>query len=153
MVHVSGIVSHLKFTFPNHFPINVILSQVISLFMLIFCTDFCLGISAEDALLVQYVSCTMCIFVRNTGKHDMCSGQKIRYIVMLHFQIILFIQPVWCMDFNCSIDILFLYITFHRQLDTDIDDIVYCIFLDISVILNFNFHSLYMLSLSYRYGS
>ena len=47
----------------------------------------------------------------------------------------------------------FLYITFHRQFSTDIDDIVYCIFLNISVILNFNFHSLYMLSLSYRYGS
>ena len=46
---------------------------------------------------------------------------------------------------NCSIDILFLYITFHRQFDTDIDDIVYYIILNISVILNFNFHSLYML--------
>ena len=41
-----------------------------------FCTGFCVGISEEDALLVQYVSCTMCIFLRNTGKHDMCSGQK-----------------------------------------------------------------------------
>ena len=30
----------------------------------------------EDVLLVQYVLCTMCIFVRNTGKPDMCSGQK-----------------------------------------------------------------------------
>ena len=72
---------------------------------------------------------------------------------MLHFQIILFIAPVWCMDFNCSIDILFLYITFHRKLDKDIDGIVYYIFLNISVILNFNFHSLYMLSLNSRYGS
>ena len=61
--------------------------------------------------------------------------------------------PVWCMDFNCSIDILFLYITFHRKLDNDIDDIVNYIFLNISVILSFNFHSLYMLSLSYRNGS
>ena len=51
----------------------------------------------------------------------------------------------WWMDFNCSIDILFLYITFHRQFNTDIDDIVYYIFLNISVIVNFNFHSLYML--------
>ena len=76
MVYVSGIVSHVKFTFPGHFPINVILSRVISLFMLIFFTGFCLGISAEDVLLVKYISCTMCIFLRNTGKHDMCSGQK-----------------------------------------------------------------------------
>ena len=30
----------------------------------------------EDVLLVQYVLCTMFIFVGNTGKHDMCSGQK-----------------------------------------------------------------------------
>ena len=26
--------------------------------------------------IVKYVSCTICIFLRNTGKHDMCSGQK-----------------------------------------------------------------------------
>ena len=49
---------------------------VVSLFMLIFFTGFCLGISEEDALLVKYLSCTMCIFLRNIGKHDMCSGQK-----------------------------------------------------------------------------
>ena len=76
MVYVSGIVSHLKFTFPGNFPIYVILSRVISLFMLIFFTGFCLEISEEDALLVKYVSCTKCLFLRNTGKHDMCSGQK-----------------------------------------------------------------------------
>ena len=35
-----------------------------------------MGIFQEDALLVQYISCTMCILLRNTGKHDMCSGQK-----------------------------------------------------------------------------
>ena len=70
------IVTHLKFTFPDHFPLHVILSRVISLFMLIFFMGFFLGISEEDALLVQYVSCTVCIFLRNTGKHDMCSGQK-----------------------------------------------------------------------------
>ena len=76
MVYVSGIVSHLKFTFPDHFSINVLLSRVISLFMLIFFTGFCLGISQEDALLVKCLSCTMCIFLRNTGKHDVCSRQK-----------------------------------------------------------------------------
>ena len=123
MVYVSGIVTHVKFTFPDHFLVHVILSRVISLFMLIFLYSFCLGISVEDVLLVQYVSCTMCIFLRNTGKHDICIGEQSG--VMLHFQIILFIQPVWCMDFNCSIDILFLYITFHRQFDTIIDDIIY----------------------------
>ena len=41
-----------------------------------FCTGFCVGIFEEDALLVIYVSCAMCVFLRNTGKHDMCSGQK-----------------------------------------------------------------------------
>ena len=36
MVDVSGIVSHLEFTFPYHFYINVTLFRLISLFMLIF---------------------------------------------------------------------------------------------------------------------
>ena len=76
MFYVSGIASHLKFTFPYHFCINVTFARLISLFMLIFFTGFCLGISEEDALLVNYLSCTMCIFLRNTGKHDMHSGQK-----------------------------------------------------------------------------
>ena len=71
---VSGIVSHLKFTFPYHFYINVTLSRLIALFMLIFITYFCLGISDEDALLVTYLSCTICIFLRTKGKRDMCSG-------------------------------------------------------------------------------
>ena len=73
MVYVSGILSPLKFTFPDHFLINVILSRVISLIMLIFFYRFFSGFSEEDALLVKYISCTMCIFLRNTGKHDMCS--------------------------------------------------------------------------------
>ena len=30
----------------------------------------------KDVLLVQYVLCTMCIFLMNTGKHDICSGQQ-----------------------------------------------------------------------------
>ena len=36
MVNVSGIVSHLTFTFPDHFYINVKLYRLISLFILIF---------------------------------------------------------------------------------------------------------------------
>ena len=40
-----------------------------------FVTYFCLKICEEDALLVKYLWCTMCIFLRNTGKHDVCSGQ------------------------------------------------------------------------------
>ena len=75
MVHVSVIASHLKFTFPCHFYINVTLSRCIFLFMLFF-HFFCLGISEEDALLVKYISCKICIFLRSTGKHDMYSGQK-----------------------------------------------------------------------------
>ena len=54
---------------------------------------------------------------------------------------------------NCSIDIPFLGITFNRQLHKDADDIVYCIFLNISIIVNFNFFSLYMLSLTHSYRS
>ena len=80
MVYVSGIASHLKFRFRCHFYINVTLCRLISLFMLIFFTYFCLGISEEDALLVKYLLCTICIFLRNTGKYDMCSGQT-SYIV------------------------------------------------------------------------
>ena len=76
MIYVSWIASHLKFTFPYHFYINITLSRLKSLFMLIFFTYLCLKISEENALLVKYLPCTMCIFLRNTGKHDMCSGQK-----------------------------------------------------------------------------
>ena len=60
----------------SYFYINVTLFRLIYLFMLIFFTYFCLGISEEDALLVKYQSCTICICLRNTAKHDMCSGQK-----------------------------------------------------------------------------
>ena len=49
--------------------------MLISLFMLIFFIYFCLGISEEDVLLVKYLSCSICIFPRNTGQYDMCSGQ------------------------------------------------------------------------------
>ena len=52
------------------------LCKLISLFMLIFFTYFCLGISEENALLVKYLSHKICIFLRNTGKYDICSGQK-----------------------------------------------------------------------------
>ena len=65
--------SYLKFTFTYHFYINVTLSRLISLFMLIFFIYCCLGISEEDGLLVKYLSCKMCIFLRNIGMHDMCS--------------------------------------------------------------------------------
>ena len=75
MVYVWQIASHLKFTFPDHFDINMTLSWLKSLFMLIFCYIFGLKTCEEDALLVKYLPCTMCIFVRNTGKHEMCSGQ------------------------------------------------------------------------------
>ena len=75
MVYVLGVLRHLKFRFPDHFYLHVILSRLISLFILVvFFTYFCLGISDKDALLVKYISCTICIFLRNTGKHDMCSG-------------------------------------------------------------------------------
>ena len=40
MLYVSGIVTYVKFIFPDHFPIHVILSRVISLFILIFLYRF-----------------------------------------------------------------------------------------------------------------
>ena len=76
MVYVWSITRHLKFTFPYHFYINMTLYRLKSLFMLILFYIFFLKISEEDALLIKYLPCTMCIFLRNTGKHDMCSGQK-----------------------------------------------------------------------------
>ena len=36
------------------------------------------------------------------------------YCVMLHIQIILYMWCVWCLDFNCSIDFLFLHMIFHK---------------------------------------
>ena len=45
----------------------------ISLYVDIFLQFLVWGISEEDALLVKYLSCTICIFLRNTGKHDMCN--------------------------------------------------------------------------------
>ena len=86
MVYVSGIVNHLKFTFPYHFYINVTLSRLISLFMFIFFTYFCLGISEEDTLLVKYLSCTVCICLRNTGKHGVCSRQKSDIVLCYTFR-------------------------------------------------------------------
>ena len=74
MVYFLWILSHLKFTFADNFSIHVTLFRLICLFKLIFFLYFCLGISEEDALLVEYLSCRMCIFLRNTGKHDRCSG-------------------------------------------------------------------------------
>ena len=43
MVYVSGIVSHLKFTFPYHFYINAALPRLISLLLLIFFYMFLSG--------------------------------------------------------------------------------------------------------------
>ena len=72
----GGTVSLLKHFFHNGlcFNINVTLSHLISLFMLIFFIYFCLSICEKDGLLVKYLSCKICIFLRYIGKHDMCSG-------------------------------------------------------------------------------
>ena len=37
---------------------------------------FCLAVSEGDALLVKYISCKFCMFLRSTGKHYICSTQK-----------------------------------------------------------------------------
>ena len=116
------------------------------------CKFFCLWISGEGVLLVQYVSCTMCIFLRYTGKHDMlldrnqilCDGTCLDHIVHL----------------TCMVDGLQLQY-WHSFPIYDISQTIqhryrwyfYYIFLNISVIVNFNFHSFYMLWLSYRYRS
>ena len=90
-----------------------------------FCTGFCLGISAEDVLLVQYVSCTMCIFLRNTGKHDMCIGQQ-SYIVWCYiFRLYCSSNLYGAWTSTAVLTFYFLYVTFHRQFDTDIHDIIY----------------------------
>ena len=153
MVYVSWIASHLKFTFPDHFYINMTLSRLTSLFILIFFYIFCLKISEEDALLVKYLSCKICIFLRNTGKHDMCSGQKW--------------DIVWCYIFRsyCSFNqngewnqtavlTLLFYISHLTDNYTKMQMILLIAYLlNISVIFNFNFYSLYMLSLTHRYRS
>ena len=126
MVYVWWIARHLKFTFPDHFDINMTLSWLKSLFMLIFFYIFLFenlwGGCFTCKIPTMY---NVLSFFRNTGKHDMCSGQTSDICLMLHLQIILFIEAAWWMEFNCSIDIPILYITFNRQLDKDADDIVY----------------------------
>ena len=37
---------------------------------------FYIFLSEEDPLLLKYISCKFCTFLRSTGKHDMCSAQK-----------------------------------------------------------------------------
>ena len=75
--YVSWIASHLKITFHYFFYINMTLSRLESLCMLIFFFIYiCLKICEEYVLLVKYLPCTMCIFLRNTGKHNMCNRQK-----------------------------------------------------------------------------
>ena len=77
IVSISGIEIHLKFTYPYHCYLHVkLLDGYISLHIDIFVTYFCLIISEEDALLVKYLSCKFCIFLRSTGKHYVCSAQK-----------------------------------------------------------------------------
>ena len=56
MVYVSGIVTYVKFTFPDHFLVHVILSRVISLFMLIFLYMFLSGNFCGGCF-----TCTICI--------------------------------------------------------------------------------------------
>ena len=110
---------------------------------------FCLEISEEDALLVKY---KFYIFLRSPGKHYMCNAQKS--------------DIVWCEilrsycyfnrpGFQNPTEVLrfLFYIKLQRQLHTDGDCIVYSLFFNIYLIFNCNFHSLYMLLWSTRYGS
>ena len=91
VVHVSGIVSHLKFTFPYHFYINKY--RFISLFMLIFFTYFCLGISEEDALLVKYLSCKICLSGIQESMIGVVDRNQILFDVTSSDH--MFIQPAW----------------------------------------------------------
>ena len=122
--------------------------RLISLFTLIFFIYFCLGTSVEDAVHAKYLLCMICVFLRNTGS-IICvvDRHQILFDVASSDHFVHLTSMV--MEFNCSIDIPFLCITFHRQLHKDADDIVYCIFLHISVIFNLNFHSLYILSFTH----
>ena len=125
IVYVSGIVTIVKFTYPDHFLVHVILSRVISLFMLVFLYRFLSGKFCRGCF-----TCTICIIYNVYISQEYREAwyvywTAIRYCMMLHFQIILFIQPAWWMDFNCSIDILFLYISHFTDNLTQIDDIIY----------------------------
>ena len=77
IVIVSGIDIHLKVTYLYHCYLHMkLLDGCISLCINVFVTHFCLVISEGDSLLVTYISYKVCIFLRSTGKHYMCSAQK-----------------------------------------------------------------------------
>ena len=77
IVNASGIDIHLKFTYPYHFYLNeTLLDGYLSLHIDLSVTYFCLVIFEEDASVVKYMSCKLCIFLSSTGKHYACSAQK-----------------------------------------------------------------------------
>ena len=213
MVYVSGIVSHLKFTFPYHIYINVTLSRLIPLFMLIFLYIFLSGNFWGGCFPCKIPIMYNLYISQEYRKHDMCSTGGVplkpdflgawKSVRLKHYPaysviiISLIMQrnlatkirakqessltTVWLkwdppvdrnqilFDVASSDHIVhstnmvnaiqlqywhsFLCITFNRQLHKDVDDIVYWIFLNISVITNFHFYSLYRLSLAHWYGS
>ena len=116
---------------------------------------FCLGISEEDALLVKYISCKFCIFLWSTGKHYMCSTQKL--------------DTVWCDDVTSSdliahstsmvnrIQLKYWdsFSMYHIQKTITQRCRWYCLLTIIEYFCHFQFQffSLYMLLFTHRYGS
>ena len=118
-----------------------------------FFTYFCLRISEEDALLVKYISCKFCIFLRSTGKHDMCSAQKSDIVWGDIFR-------SYCSftqhgEQNPTEVLRFLFYISHLKYNYTKMQMI--LFIDYSwTFLSFSisiFYSLYMLSLTHRYGS
>ena len=115
MVYVSWIASHLKFTFPYHFYINMTLSRLKSLFMLIFFCIFLFENFWGGCFTCKIPTMYNVYISQEYGKAWYVLWTEIRYCLMLHLRIILFSWAAWWMEFNCSIDIPFLYIAFSRN--------------------------------------
>ena len=86
MVYVSGIVTNVKFIFPDHFLVHVILSRVISLFMLIFLYRFLFGNFSRGCF-----TSTICIMYNVYISQEYKEAWYVywaamRYCVMLHFR-------------------------------------------------------------------
>ena len=143
----------LQFTYPYHCYLHVkLFDGFISLHIDVFCYIFLSGNFWGNALLVTYISCKFCIFLRSTGKHCMCSAQKSDIVWCEIFKSYCYFNRHGYQNPTAVLPFLF-YITLYRQLHTDADCIVYSIFFNIYFIFNCNCHSLYVLFLSIRYGS
>ena len=111
------------------------------------------GISVEDAVCVKYLSCTICIFLRHTGKYDMFSGQTSNIVWCYIFRLSRSFNQHG--EWNLTVVLTFLFYILH--LTDSYTEMQMILFIDYSwIFVSFsicNFYSLYMLSLTHRYGS